>query len=436
MDRIRAFLVAFAVVESAFFGTVGLPADATKDPLGWQGLRLGMTFEEAIKSLGPRALKAGAKVPAVPSGYETQVLESIAKELLEEAKDEESDIPKEIQKLCRSVAKLGKPRRWVYGKDRPRPLVIVGGLIKTTIGMVVIDSPNARGEPIYPSGLDAGSQKFLADFESTAKDLFAFKQAQERAKYQKDDSFRIKGPEELYVAPIEDEGLSLEPSFSFTPTLSRIVLHAGYNAAQPTKPDSLRSYEAICKRFIKDYGEPDAAVLSETGRKRVWRFPKTILTISHDESTKTTMQYIQTFANSPGYTGAASSTTLNVVITYETPESADVRDTLSRQEKMLAGEVLRSFDRRFVLQLQADGDLVLSRAASMERKWASGTKDSEATTMVLQEDGNLVLRTSDGTQVWASNTGGRAVTHLALQNDGNLVLYNEGAAVWATSTEE
>ncbi|MGN9813471.1 hypothetical protein ACTMSW_29495 [Micromonospora sp. BQ11] len=49
---------------------------------------------------------------------------------------------------------------------------------------------------------------------------------------------------------------------------------------------------------------------------------------------------------------------------------------------------------------------------------------SEAQSLVLQQDGNLVLyRHSDGVALWHSSTHGRAVTKAVMQTDGNFVLY-------------
>jgi hypothetical protein len=438
MARTLCFRLAVAAVAYFLSQPCGLPADADKDPLGWEGLRLGMTFEETLKALGPKAIKAGSQTDEAANNnqYSTAEIKTLAEEILAESKDENSDIPKDIQKLCRAAVKFDKPRKWIHGTNALTATKILGGLNKIQHGCVAINSRQNIGGPIYEGQLDPVSKRFLEDFKSTANELVAFRRERERARHQQDDSFRITRPEELCIAPVEEEGVSLAPSLTFTPHLSRILLHAVYNVVQADKPDTLRAYEAICKRMTKQYGEPDNAMLSETGRKRIWRFPKTVVTVSHEKSTSTTMQYIQTLPNSIGYTGAASSTTMHVYIMYETTESANAQDTLKRGDKLLTGETLRSLDRRFVLQLQADGDLVLSRAINSERKWSAATKDTGATTLALQEDGNLVLTTPDGKQVWASNTAGRDVTHLFLQTDGNLVLYKDRAALWATSTEE
>ena len=55
-------------------------------------------------------------------------------------------------------------------------------------------------------------------------------------------------------------------------------------------------------------------------------------------------------------------------------------------------------------------------------------------TLILQEDGNLVLYTSDGHALWSSHTWGKPVSHAIMQGDGNFVVYGPTGAVWATGT--
>ena len=62
--------------------------------------------------------------------------------------------------------------------------------------------------------------------------------------------------------------------------------------------------------------------------------------------------------------------------------------------------------------------------------------DNNATFLVMQGDGNLVLiRSDNGAALWASNTSGKPVTHAIMQGDGNFVCYDgNGVAYWATGT--
>jgi len=53
----------------------------------------------------------------------------------------------------------------------------------------------------------------------------------------------------------------------------------------------------------------------------------------------------------------------------------------------------------------------------------------------MQNDGNLVLYTANGTAVWHTHTYGRGPSHAVLSDDGNfLVIVNGGPATWNTGT--
>lgn len=67
--------------------------------------------------------------------------------------------------------------------------------------------------------------------------------------------------------------------------------------------------------------------------------------------------------------------------------------------------------------------------------WATGTWGNPGATRTLQADGNLVIKSKDGTKVlWASNTGGNTGAFcLKMQSDGNLVIYKR-SALWSSGT--
>jgi hypothetical protein len=100
----------------------------------------------------------------------------------------------------------------------------------------------------------------------------------------------------------------------------------------------------------------------------------------------------------------------------------------------------------YTLVFQSDGNLVLYENGSTNALWASGTNISNggigpgSGPCIMQEDGDLVIY---GTlpqpigfgQVFSTGTGGHPGSRLVVQNDGNVVIYTpDGTALWATNT--
>ncbi|MBN9611868.1 MAG: hypothetical protein J0H64_00085 [Actinobacteria bacterium] len=65
--------------------------------------------------------------------------------------------------------------------------------------------------------------------------------------------------------------------------------------------------------------------------------------------------------------------------------------------------------------------------------WSSGTAGNSGASFVAQDDGNLVIYSSQGAAKWSSQTNPASETVLTMQNDGNLVLYSRGGLpLWAS----
>lgn len=81
---------------------------------------------------------------------------------------------------------------------------------------------------------------------------------------------------------------------------------------------------------------------------------------------------------------------------------------------------------QFRLWFQADGNLVLYDESTSAAIWASDTAELDADTLIMQEDGNLVIYEGGifGTPLWSTETADHEGAYLVLQNDGNLVLYD------------
>jgi hypothetical protein len=91
------------------------------------------------------------------------------------------------------------------------------------------------------------------------------------------------------------------------------------------------------------------------------------------------------------------------------------------------------------LVLQQDGNVVLYNSKHVAI-WSTNTKGYEPVQFIMKGDGNLVLYSTNG-QVWASNTSGNPGAFLSVQDDGNLVIHRSGSqtatpynALWASGT--
>jgi hypothetical protein len=93
-------------------------------------------------------------------------------------------------------------------------------------------------------------------------------------------------------------------------------------------------------------------------------------------------------------------------------------------------EVRGSANGAYSLVMQDDGNLVLYRNGG-GALWATGTSGAGLIS-VMQQDGNFVIYQRGTAQAyWASNTGGNPGASMAIQDDGNLVIYSaSGRALW------
>lgn len=101
------------------------------------------------------------------------------------------------------------------------------------------------------------------------------------------------------------------------------------------------------------------------------------------------------------------------------------------------GELV-SANQQYAAIMQSDGNFVVYAATSPTSAhpiWASGTAGHPRSILAAQSDGNIVIYTS-GRPIWASGSNGHAAAYfLVMQDDGNLVEYTgNGTPVWATGT--
>jgi len=94
-------------------------------------------------------------------------------------------------------------------------------------------------------------------------------------------------------------------------------------------------------------------------------------------------------------------------------------NVLSSGSTLKPGDVVTSANGRYRLELQPDGNLVLSGPRGLA--WDSGTRGKGVATAEMQIDGNFVLYTADRGVVWSADTTGPGA-HLLLQDDRNVVI--------------
>jgi len=108
-------------------------------------------------------------------------------------------------------------------------------------------------------------------------------------------------------------------------------------------------------------------------------------------------------------------------------------------QKLATGQQLASANGKVRLTLQPDGNLVLYRVDNGVVLWASNTQRTPAavTQVLMQYDGNVVAygpNLAGGAQ-WRTATAGNQFASLVLRDDGNLVVMAEnGAQLWAANT--
>lgn len=110
-------------------------------------------------------------------------------------------------------------------------------------------------------------------------------------------------------------------------------------------------------------------------------------------------------------------------------------------QRLTQGQSLRSLNGRFLLTMQADGNLVLydgtpsiSTALWATDTWQSAVRPTHAD---MQADGHFVLYDDAMRPAWGTGVYGPQFInpHLQMQDDGNVVIYHNGwEPIWASNT--
>ena len=99
--------------------------------------------------------------------------------------------------------------------------------------------------------------------------------------------------------------------------------------------------------------------------------------------------------------------------------------------KLTPGESLVSANGQYTFTFQPEGALTLTGPGV---NWTNNTKGADVGCLVMQSDGNLVLRDVKGNDIWHSGTFNHA-SFLVIQDDGNAVIYQLGN-IWDTGTSQ
>ena len=87
------------------------------------------------------------------------------------------------------------------------------------------------------------------------------------------------------------------------------------------------------------------------------------------------------------------------------------------------GAALESANKRFRLNMQSDGNLVLYKEPEHRPIWHTDTVGRGGFRANLQHDGNFVVYTESSVPIWNSRTQDIGRNYLTVQDDGNLVIY-------------
>lgn len=115
------------------------------------------------------------------------------------------------------------------------------------------------------------------------------------------------------------------------------------------------------------------------------------------------------------------------------PSVSSNQVSLTSGQTLSAGDMLSNNSQTTLVQ-QDDGNLVMYDALG-KSLWSTGTSGNPGAYSIMQPGGNLVVYSSTGTALWASATGGNNGSNTMLQEDGNLLINNSaGTPIWANGT--
>ncbi|MEV0933719.1 protein kinase [Streptomyces phaeochromogenes] len=128
--------------------------------------------------------------------------------------------------------------------------------------------------------------------------------------------------------------------------------------------------------------------------------------------------------------GAKTRPSASAEVTKPVKPASPVRRLLQAVYDLGVGESVQTTKTKLVMQ--KDGNLVITDKKDRPL-WAAMTSGT-GNTARFQDDGNLVVHNSAGNPVWATQTFGHPGAVLVLQADGNVVIKSGEAVLWAAKT--
>lgn len=134
--------------------------------------------------------------------------------------------------------------------------------------------------------------------------------------------------------------------------------------------------------------------------------------------------------------GAGCEPTTPTPTTTTTTQPAKPASSLAAGGRLTANKELRSPDGVYRMQMQGDGNLVVTRISTGVIIWHSGTQGNPNSVLEMQaSDGNLAIYRANGTVSWSSGTQGSPGSYVEVQTDGNIVVRTrDGRPTWSWKT--
>jgi hypothetical protein len=102
---------------------------------------------------------------------------------------------------------------------------------------------------------------------------------------------------------------------------------------------------------------------------------------------------------------------------------------LAPDQALWVNEAITSCNGRFTLVMQDDGNVVLYENGG-GAVWHSQTHGTAGRVVVMQTDGNFVLYDGAGAPLWHTGTHGHPGAMMRVEDDGNVVVWNGWTALW------